>query len=407
MRKFGLIGRTLGHSFSPAIHAMISDYEYKLYPMEPDELDNFLRETDCDGFNVTIPYKLDVMRSCAELSPRAKSIGCVNTMTRLPDGSWHGDNTDWDGFLCLLGKDAKKLAGRPALVLGSGGASRTVRAVLTHCGIPFTMVSRKGDINYENVAEKCADAELIVNATPVGMYPKNGEKPLDLRNFKKCKLVLDAIYNPSRTALILQAEDLGIEARSGLVMLTAQGVRAAELFLKRSLPKYLVEEITQTLSKQTSNIVLIGMPGCGKTTTAFALKRLTGRPAFDIDHLIVERAGCTIPEIFANQGEEAFRRLETQVLADTCKMSGCIIATGGGVVTRPENRPLIRQNGICVFLNRSDDSLPTDGRPVSQTFGLAKLRERRMPLYRAWADYTVNGPSAKAVAAEIQDLLDL
>ena len=407
MRRFGLIGRTLEHSFSPAIHAMIADYEYKLYPTEPENLDAFLRETDCDGFNVTIPYKLDVMRSCAELSPRAQAIGCVNTMTRRKDGSWRGDNTDWDGFLCLLGKDAKRFVGRPALVLGSGGASRTVRAVLTHCKIPYTMVSRKGEVNYSNVAERCADAELIVNATPVGMYPNNGESPLDLTPFKKCSLVLDAIYNPAKTALVLQAEDLGITARSGLTMLAAQGVRAAELFLNRNLPKYLVEEITRTLSRQTSNIVLIGMPGCGKTTTALALNHLTGRPTFDIDHLIVERAGCTIPEIFAQQGEEAFRRLETEVLADMCKLSGCIIATGGGVVTRPENRPLIRQNSTCVYLDRDDNSLPTTGRPVSQAKGLAKIREERLPLYRAWADITANGVSPQAVAAEICDLLDL
>lgn len=205
MGRFGLIGRALGHSFSPAIHALIGDYEYKLYPLEPEELDGFLRASDGDGFNVTIPYKIDAMKSCRELSERARAVGCVNTLTRLPGGGWRGDNTDWDGFLHLLGEDAERLRGRPALVLGSGGASRTVRAVLASCGIPFAVISRSGSDTYATL-ERHADAELIVNATPVGMYPKNGASPVDLRLFPRCRLVLDVIYNPLRTALLLQAE---------------------------------------------------------------------------------------------------------------------------------------------------------------------------------------------------------
>ena len=407
MGRFGLIGRVLGHSFSPVIHGMIGGYEYELYPTEPEDLDEFLRTTDCDGFNVTIPYKLDVMRSCAELTPRARAIGCVNTMTRTADGGWRGDNTDWDGFLYLLGDDAESFHGCPALVLGSGGASRTVRAVLNHFGIPYTVISRSGPDNYTNL-ERHADAELIVNATPVGMYPDNGSSPLDLRPFPKCRLILDVVYNPARTALVLQADELGIPARSGLSMLVAQGVRASERFTGQELPKGTIERITSAISLRTSNVVLIGMPGCGKTTTAIALAEITGRPCYDVDTLIVEREGCPIPEIFARGGDPEFRRIETAVLADISRHTGAVIATGGGVVTRPENRNLIRQNSICVFLDREDfDRLPTDGRPVSQAVGVSKLKEQRMPLYRAWGDYTVSADSAMHAAQKIKELLGL
>jgi len=406
MKRFGLIGRVLGHSFSPAIHAMIAPYEYKLYELEPERLDAFLRETDCDGFNVTIPYKLDAMRSCAELSERAHAIGCVNTLTRRSDGKWRGDNTDWDGFLALLGSDAETLRGRPALVLGSGGASRTVCAALKNCGIPFTVISRNGTDNYGNL-KRHADAELIVNTTPVGMYPHNGESPVDLRKFPKCRLVLDVIYNPARTALMLQADGLDIPARGGLLMLAGQGVRAAELFLDRELPAGLAAEIAEKIARSTKNIALIGLPGCGKSTTARALGRLTGRSVYDIDAMIEERSGKKIPLIFAESGEEAFRQLETEALAEASRQSGAIIACGGGVVTRPRNLPLLRQNSITVFLDREGD-LPVAGRPLSQGRGLAALKTERLPLYRAWAERTVrSGANARETAAKIKEALSL
>ncbi|MGI6075207.1 MAG: shikimate kinase [Pyramidobacter sp.] len=405
MPRFGLIGRRLGHSFSPAIHRLIGGYEYDLCEVEPEDLDEFLRQTDYDGFNVTVPYKVDALRSCAALSPRARAIGCVNTLTRGSDGTWQGDNTDWDGFLHLLGDDAQRFRGKPAVVFGSGGASKTAVAALTAAGIHCSVISRRGRDTYENL-EKHADAELAVNATPVGMYPKNGFSPADLRRFPRCRLVLDVIYNPWRTALVLQAEELGIAARSGLSMLTAQAVRAAELFLRRSLRNGLADEIADEIARQTRNVVLIGMPGCGKTTTAQALGKLTGRPVADIDSLIVRRTGKTVPEIFAQEGEAAFRRLETQVLADETKKSGLIIAAGGGVVTREENRNLIRQNGLCVFLDRSGD-LPTDGRPLSLRCGVEKLRAQRLPLYRAWADLTLSASSPEEAAKKIMEALKL
>ena len=406
MKRFGLIGRVLGHSFSPAIHAMIADYEYKLYPLEPEQLDDFLRKSDCDGFNVTIPYKLDVMRSCARLSSRARAIGCVNTLTRLPGGSWRGDNTDWDGFLALLGSDASEFYGRPALVLGSGGASRTVCAALKECGIPFAVISRNGPDNYDNL-DRHADAELLINTTPVGMYPHNGESPVDLRLFPRLRLVLDVIYNPARTALMLQADELGIPARGGLLMLAGQGVRAAELFLGRELREDLAEKIAAKIERSTKNIVLIGMPGCGKTTTARALGKLTGREVVDIDAAIEARAGKTIPDIFARQGEDAFRALETEVLAEVSKHSGTVIAAGGGVVTRSRNLPLLRQNSTVVYLDRRG-ALPVAGRPVSQSKGVETLRAEREPLYRAWADLIVtSGATAPLTAQKIKEALQL
>jgi len=405
MRRFGLIGRALSHSFSPAIHAELGDYEYKLYPMEPGELESFLRTTDCDGFNVTIPYKVDAMRLCTRLSERARAIGCVNTLTRTADGGWRGDNTDWDGFLALLGDDAGALRGRPAVVLGSGGASRTVCAALADRGIPFTVISRSGPDNYENLSRH-ADAELLVNTTPVGMYPHNGASPVDLRVFPRLHLVLDLIYNPARTALLLQADELGIAARGGLLMLAAQGVRAGELFLGRSLPAGLAAQIAAKIERSTKNIALIGLPGCGKSTTARALAGLTGRRVYDIDAMIEARERLPIPRLFAERGEEAFREIETEALAEAGRESGAIIATGGGIVTRARNLPLLRQNSTIVYLERDGD-LPVQGRPLSQGRGLAALKAERLPLYSAWADITASGASAADAAQKIKEALHL
>ncbi|MBQ3403798.1 MAG: shikimate kinase, partial [Oscillospiraceae bacterium] len=350
MGRYGLIGRKLGHSFSPAIHAMIGDYEYKLYPLEPEELEGFVRSGGLDGFNVTIPYKQAVMPHCDELTEQARSIGSVNTMVRTENG-WLGDNTDYAGFVRLLGDSAERLAGKKAIVLGSGGASRTVCAVLKDKGIEAVVISRQGEDNYDNL-DRHADARLIVNSTPVGMYPDNGRAAVDLSLFPDCELVLDLIYNPARTALILQAESLGIECRSGMLMLAAQAVAAAERFFDTRYDSGLADSIAAKIAAEKQNIVLIGMPGCGKTTVARELSKRTDRPIYDTDDMIVEKAGMSIPEIFKSRGEAGFRALETEILRKISAESGLILATGGGVVTVPENRPLIRQNSVCVFLER-------------------------------------------------------
>ena len=403
--KFGLIGKTLVHSFSPAIHSRIGDYEYKLYPLEPEQVADFVQTTDLDGFNVTIPYKQTAMPLCKEISQRAKAIGSINTMLRLPDGSWYGDNTDYDGFLYQLGKDVETLKGKKALVLGGGGSSQTVQKVLCDCEIPFTVITHK-----ENTPETLArhpDAEFIINTTPVGMYPNNGDSPADLSLFPNCRLMLDLIYNPSKTALILQAESLGIPARNGLSMLVAQGVRAGELFMNQSLPKTLVETITDTIRRQTLNIVLIGMPGCGKTTVANLLSELTGRKVADTDDLIRTKAGMEIPEIFSKRGEPYFRKLETEALREISKESGLIIATGGGIVKTLENLDLIRQNSICIFLDTDLSKLDTAGRPLSLSTGVETLYSERLPLYQTWSDFTYKTTDFAQTARQIKEDLKL
>lgn len=399
--KFGLIGKTLVHSFSPAIHRQIGNYEYKLYPLEPDKVAEFVQTTDLDGFNVTIPYKQTVMPLCKEISTRAAAIGSVNTMLRLPDGGWYGDNTDYNGFTYQLGSDAETLKSKKALVLGNGGSSQTVQKVLTDREIPFVVISRSGENNYENLSRH-ADAELIVNTTPVGMYPHNGASPVDLSLFPNCRLVLDLIYNPAKTALLLQAEKLGVPARNGLSMLVAQGVRAGELFLNKTLPKDLVETITDEIRRQTLNIVLIGMPGCGKTTVANLLSELTGRKVADTDDLIRAKAGIEIPEIFSTHGESYFRSLETDVLKEVSKESGLIIATGGGIVKTPENLDLIRQNSVCVFLDTDLSKLDTAGRPLSLSTGVEQLYAERLPLYKAWSDKTYHCEDLAQTTARIK-----
>jgi shikimate dehydrogenase len=329
-------------------------------------------------------------------------------MTRLPDGGWRGDNTDYDGFLHLLGADAEKFIGRKALVLGSGGAGKTVCAVLSDCKIPYIVVSRSGGVSYDyDDLSKHSDAELIVNATPVGMYPDNGNSPVDLSLFPSCRLVLDLIYNPAKTALLLQAEDLGIPARNGLSMLTFQAVRAAELFTGKTYPPDLADRIAVKMRRKTLNIALIGMPGCGKTTTAQYLSELTGRPMVDTDLLIADMAGMSIPEIFEKHGQEHFRRLETEALRKVSKESGIIIATGGGAVTVPENQNLIRQNSICVFLDCDIKRLNVEGRPLSKAVGIETLYAQRMPLYRAWADLTFRAGDLRETAKAIKKELEI
>ncbi len=400
--RFGLIGKTLAHSFSPAIHRQIGDYEYNLYPLELEQVTDFVKNTDLDGFNVTIPYKKDVVPLCKELSERAKAVGSVNTMLRLPDG-WYGDNTDYDGFLYQLGENAKALRGKKALVLGGGGSSQTVQKVLYDCEIPFAVVTHKE--NTPEILARHSDAELIVNTTPVGMYPNNGDSPADLSMFKNCRLVLDLIYNPAKTALLLQAEKLGIPARNGLSMLVAQGVRAGELFINKTLSKDLVETITDEIRRQTLNIVLIGMPGCGKTTVAKRLSELTGRKFADTDDLIRQKTGMEIHEIFSRHGEPYFRQLETEALREISKESGLIIAAGGGIVKTPENRDLIRQNGVCVFLDTDLSKLETANRPLSLSAGVEALYAERLPLYRAWADKTYRCDDLEQTANQIKNVL--
>ena len=390
MLRCGLLGRTLGHSYSPAIHAELGDYEYKLYEKEPQELAAFLQSGEFDALNVTIPYKKDVMAYCAELSPAARRIGSVNTLVRRKDGTLYGDNTDADGFAYMVKTSGVGVAGKKALVFGSGGASVTACDVLKTLGAAsVTVISRSGPDNYENL-DRHADAEILVNTTPVGMYPKNGVSAVDLEKFPDCRGVFDVVYNPARTALLLQAEKLGIRHAGGLSMLVAQARRASELFTGSQIADAEIVRIERKLAREMQNIVLVGMPGCGKSVVGAALAKRLGRPLLDSDALVTQTTQTPIPEFFRMQGEGAFRALETQALRELGKRSGAVIATGGGSVLREENYDLLHQNGVIVWLRRELSALPIDGRPVSQSVALDELYRTREPRYRRFADCIVD-----------------
>ena len=405
MLRCGLLGRKLSHSYSPQIHKELAGYEYKLYEKEPEELEAFLRSGSFEGLNVTIPYKKAVMPLLDEISPEAAAIGSVNTIVNR-DGKLTGYNTDAFGFTWLLQKSGVEVRGKKALVFGSGGASVTVQYVLKSLGAdPVVVISRTGENNYENLGRH-RDAKLLVNATPIGMFPGNGESPVDLTVFDAVDGVLDVVYNPARTALMLQAESLRIRHASGLSMLVAQAKKACEYFTGAPVADTEIDRIERLLSHQMENIILIGMPGCGKSSIGLALAEKLGRPFIDADAEIVNRAGCTIPEIFASGGEPAFRKIESEVLADLGKQSGLVLATGGGCITRPENYPSLHQNGRIVWLTRPLELLPTDGRPMSQANPLEALWEKRKALYAQFSDVKIaNDRTIADCVKDIQEAL--
>lgn len=386
---YGLLGRTLRHSYSPQIHALLGDYEYRLFEVEPQDLEAFLKKREFGGINVTIPYKKDVLPYLSGISDNAKRIGAVNTIIVKEDGGLYGDNTDYDGFLCLVQKSGFQVKGKKALVLGTGGASLPISAVLSDLGArEVVFISRSGENNYQNLSRH-ADADLIVNTTPVGMYPNNLKAPLSLSEFPNLSGVLDIVYNPQKTKLILDAERLGIPAYSGLLMLVAQGKRAAELFLGHDIPDSETDRIFKKLSTEMQNIVLVGMPGCGKTTVGKSLAEQLNRPFFDADEEILKQTGKSAEAWIEACGEAVFRQKETEVLESLCKQSGTVIATGGGAVTVPENADILRQNSIVFFINRDVSALPVEGRPLSKATALSEMYEVRLPLYRGVCDYEI------------------
>ncbi len=380
--RCGLLGRTLGHSYSPAIHAQLAGYSYLLYEKEPEELEGFLRSGEFDGLNVTIPYKKTVIPYCAELSDTARAIGAVNTIVRRPDGTLWGGNTDAYGFSMLVQSSGAEVRGKKALVFGSGGASATAQYVLRQMGArEVVVISRHGEDNYENLGRH-TDAEIAVNTTPVGMYPNTGLSPVDLSRFPALEAALDVVYNPARTEFLLQAERLGLK-------------RADER----------IAAITKSLAAQMQNVVLIGMPGSGKTTIGTRLAAQLGRTFLDADTVLEQKAGMNIPEIFRLEGEDGFRQRETAVLAELGKRSGLVIATGGGCVTRAENYPLLHQNGTIFCLTRDLSRLPISGRPVSQALGAEELYRRRKPLYEKFADAMIDND--RTVEDAVRQILEV
>ncbi len=398
--KAGLIGRKLSHSFSPEIHAILADYEYKLYEMEENEVGTFLENCPLDAMNVTIPYKKTVMPYLSFISDEAKRIGSVNTIVKRADGLY-GYNTDYFGFSYMVKKSGIEITGKKVLILGSGGASVTVNAVLSDMkAAKIIIISRTGENNYENI-EKHSDADVIVNTTPVGMYPNNGTSPVDLKSFRKLTGVLDLIYNPAETRLLYDAKMLGIPFANGLSMLAAQGKKAAEIFTGEEIPDSEIEKIIKAIEEKTKNIVLIGMPGAGKSTAGRLIAEILGRAFVDTDEIITEKAKMPIPEIFSLYGEEKFREIETEAMKEAGKMSGTVIATGGGIVTREENRYPLKQNSVTVWLKRDLSLLPLDGRPVSQKNNLSELYGKRAPLYEDFADFSVEVSENAEKTAEI------
>ena len=391
---YGLLGRSLKHSFSPEIHRRLGSFPYALHELEPGQLEEFVLHGSWKGLNVTIPYKETVMPLCDSLSPAASSIGCVNTLTKNSQGQIIGDNTDYYGFKYLVEDSGFDFRNAKVAVLGDGGAAKTVRAVSTALQArEIVTVSRKGPITYD-CPDAFSDADYFINTTPVGMYPHCPDSVIDLAELScvegfALKGVIDIVYNPLRTRIMAQAESLRIPCVNGLKMLVAQAKRASELFQETVIDDSRLKQIHSDLTADMTNIVLIGMPGSGKSTVGREVAKILHRPYVDLDLTVSQLAGRSIPQIFLDEGEDGFRRLETQAVFQESKRTGIVISCGGGVVTRQENLELLRQNSFIVQLVRPIDQLQTNGRPLTQAHGVQALYEARKGLYRQWADASV------------------
>lgn len=399
----GLLGQKLGHSYSPQIHRELSDYSYLLFEKEPDQIEIFLKSADFQGLNVTIPYKKSVIPYCDQLSEQAQKIGAVNTIVKRPDGTLIGHNTDYYGFRSMSERTGIDFTGKKVLVLGSGGASNTVCCVMKELGANVVIISRTGDNNYQNLYLH-NDCAAIVNTTPVGMYPNTDASPLDISIFPKLECIMDLIYNPLRTKLLSDAQSRGIVTENGLWMLVAQAKESTEWFIGKKISDEKIEEIYQKLKQQTENIVLIGMPGCGKSTIGRLLAEKLGRNFIDSDSVIEEKIGKPIGEFLNTDNEQEFRKIETEVLSDLGKKTGLVIATGGGCVTKPENLPLLRQNGKIIWIQRNISKLSTAGRPLSQQLKIEEMYQIRKPLYEKFSDFTF--ANSMTIEKTVQSILN-
>lgn len=405
--KYGLIGEHLGHSFSKEIHEKIGDYVYEICEIEPQKLEAFIKSRDFSAINVTIPYKQDVIPFLDEIDEHAKKIGAVNTVVNK-NGKLYGYNTDYYGMRALILRSGVSLSSKKVAILGTGGTSKTAYSVSCDMGardvIFVSYRQKEGAITYAELYENHRDTEVIINTSPVGMYPNNENCPIDISNLPNLVLVLDAIYNPLRTKLILDARKKNINAHGGLYMLVSQAVSAYELFLDKKADASLTDKIYGELVNEKSNVVLIGMPSSGKSTVGRELAKMTGKQFIDTDCEIVKREGMEISEIFAKHGESYFRELEAKIVGEVSKLSGFVIATGGGAVLKKENVSALRQNGKLFFLDRSLEKLiPTSDRPTaSSREAIEKRYNERYEIYKASADKTV---SANGTVCEVASLI--
>lgn len=394
--KYGLIGKPLGHSYSCEIHGLIADYEYELKELDESEVAPFLQKREFNAINVTIPYKQTVMPYLDFISDDAKNIGAVNTIVN-DGGKLCGYNTDFAGMRALIEKNGISVKDKKVLVFGTGGTSKTACAVCSALGArEIHKVSRSekdGAITYDTARKQHFDAEIIVNATPSGMYPNVDKEPTDISCFDRLQAVVDAIYNPLCTNLVLDAREKGAVGVGGLYMLVAQAVYASALFLGREADESVIDSVYERIAREKRNVVLVGMPSCGKTTVGKRLAELTGREFVDTDEEILKRIGMSIADFFAKHGEDAFRKIESEVIADLVKDAGLVVSTGGGAVLKKENVRAIKRNSIVVFVDRPLDMLvATDDRPLSSSVDkVKKLYEQRYDIYKSVADEIVDG----------------
>lgn len=403
--KYGLIGEKLGHSFSKVIHETFANYEYDLVEIAKEDLDAFMTKRDFCAINVTIPYKQDVIPYLYHIDEAAEKIGAVNTIVNR-DGKLYGYNTDFGGLRKLIIKNGFDFIGKKVLILGSGGTSKTAFAVAQSLGAgEIYRVSRSGEVNYDNVKQLHGDAAFIINTTPCGMYPKNDTQAISLDGFEKLEGVVDVVYNPLKTKFVSEAEKRGIRGCCGLYMLVSQAVLASEIFLDTKYDESVYDSTYENILKSKQNIVLTGMPGCGKSTIGKLLAEKLNRQFVDTDEVIVEKEGRQISDIFASDGEEYFRDAEASAVKQVSEKNGLVIATGGGAILRSDNIAALLSNGKIFFLNRPlDDIMPTDDRPLSSNFNDLKTRfDERYPIYKSTCDEEifVDGIAQNAVQSII------
>ncbi len=403
--KYGCIGEKLSHSFSKEIHARLASYEYELCPIERDRVADFMTSRDFCAINVTIPYKETVIPFLDEISDTAKKIGAVNTIVNR-DGKLYGYNTDYFGMMSLVRKVGIDPTGKKVLILGSGGTSKTALCVFKNMGARVVLrVSRnpvQDMIDYECAKSEHSDAEIIVNTTPVGMFPNIEGAPVDLDDFPAVLGVIDAVYNPLCTTLICQAKEKGILAEGGLYMLVAQAVRAVEIFLDTEIPSEKTFEVYKEVFRARENIVLVGMASCGKSTLGKMLSKSMGREFIDTDAEIISREKRDIKTIFDTDGEAYFRRVEAEVVKSVSAKTGVVIATGGGVPLNSQSVSHLRKNGRIYFISRPLELLtPTKDRPLSSDFSsLEKRFFERLPIYKSVCEVEIINDGDKNTAVD-------